>query len=210
MGILTASRPSQSDPADIHARFREEAWPLLPAMMRVAWSLTGDRHSAEDLVQEAMMKAFRSFDTYTAGTNPKAWLLTILRRLHIDRHRAATRRIDAASLDVLEHDPADRNHRETQAAREAEVATWHQPDDLLARFDDDDIAAALQAVPEKLRWTLLLVDVEQMSMDEAAATLDVPTGTVKSRLSRARAQLRDTLAPQAIARGWTPPSHGDA
>lgn len=175
-------------------RFRAEAWPLLPSLLRVARLLCRDEHAAEDLVQETMMRAYRHIETFKPETNMKAWLMTILRRVNIDLHRREQRRVAAGSLDTYGGDVA------AEAALHDEQ--WSHPSDLLNRFDDDAIESALRSLPESMQWTLLLVDVEQMTVTEAAAVLDTAEGTVKSRTSRARAQLRDLLLPEAVRRGW--------
>ncbi|GAB4108240.1 MAG: sigma-70 family RNA polymerase sigma factor [Phycisphaeraceae bacterium] len=183
-------------------RFKDEAYPFLPDLLRVAHILTGDVHRAEDLVQEAMLRAVRHIETYQPGTHMKAWLMTILRRAHIDLYRKDQRRPDADSLDALQHDP------KAPATEEADPA-WERPDELLERIDDPTLIRALQSLPDPMRWVLLLVDVEQMAVNEAAAALDVPPGTVKSRASRARAMLRQRLLPIAKEKGWVTHSAGN-
>ncbi|MEM6259837.1 MAG: sigma-70 family RNA polymerase sigma factor [Planctomycetota bacterium] len=193
MGDLTTG----DNPTAALKRFKAEAWPLLPALLRVARMLTRDEHQAEDLVQETMLRACRHIATFQPGTNMKAWLMTILRRTHIDLYRKASRRVDAGSLDAMEIEPAD-------DAADADDDAWSQPAEILNRFDDALIEQALRELPEGMCWTLLLVDVEQMATREAAEVLGVPAGTVKSRASRARAQLRSLLLPLAHQRGWIP------
>ncbi len=188
-------------------RFKDEAYPLLPALLRVARILTGDTHRAEDLVQETMLRAVRHIETYQPGTHMKAWLMTILRRAHIDLLRKDSRQPDADSLDALQHDP--------QATAPASPAhdthpAWQRPDDLLERIDDPTLIQALRSLPDAMRWVLLLVDVEQLSVSDAAAALEVPPGTIKSRASRARALLRERLLPLAQEKGWLTTPVGDA
>lgn len=182
---------------DALARFKAEAWPLLPSLLRVAVILTHDHHQAEDLAQETMMRAYRHIQSFTPGTNMKAWLMTILRRVHIDTHRKQSRAVDAGSLDGMSYDPAAPSGTKSQSD-----SHWSDPDELLNRFDDEEIENALHALPDPMRWVLLLVDVQQMSINDAAKSLDVPPGTIKSRASRARAQLRDLLLPVARQKGW--------
>lgn len=179
------------------ARFKAEAWPLLPSLLRVARILTHDGHQAEDLVQETMMRAYRHIGTFQAGTNMKAWLLTILRRVQIDLHRRDARRVRAGSLDAMALEPAGRLDDTAH-----EDKAWADPDELLSRFDDQVLVDALRALPDAMRWVLLLVDVEQMSVADACEALGVAEGTIKSRASRARARLRELLLPAARERGW--------
>jgi len=179
---------------DTTQRFRDEAWPLLPSLLRVARLLCRDEHAAEDLVQETMMRAYRHIDTFKPGTNMKAWLMTILRRTNIDLYRRDQRRVDAGSFDAF--------GVEIAAPSATHDEQWTDPDELLGRFEDEAIENAMRSLAEPMRWTLLLVDVEQMSVAEAAVVLDTAEGTIKSRASRARAQLREALWPEAVRRGW--------
>lgn len=189
------NRSMDANPTDdATQRFGAEAWPLLPSLLRVARLLCRDEHAAEDLVQETMMRACRHIDTFKPGTNMKAWLMTILRRTNIDLYRRDQRQVDAGSLDALGAEIAGPSATHDEH--------WADPDELLGRFEDEAIEAALRSLPEPMRWTLLLVDVEQMSVAEAAAVLDAAEGTIKSRASRARGQLRDALWPEAVRRGW--------
>jgi RNA polymerase sigma-70 factor, ECF subfamily len=180
-------------------RFERLAWPCLPMLMRAAMCLTHRFHEAEDLVQETMIKAVRAIDRFKEGTDVKAWLLTIQRRAFIDRYRAARNERGQHSLD-------DEATPEPAAADTAEVGEldehWDQPEQLLDRFDDDQVIEALRSLPQEIRWTLLLVDVQEMDQAEAAQVLGVPVGTIKSRAHRGRAMLRDKLWALARQRGW--------
>lgn len=195
------TRPDANPADDPRQRFRVEAWPQLPALLRVARVLTGDAHKAEDLVQETMMRALSHIASYQPGTNIRAWLLTILRRTHIDVHRRDQRRVAPVSLDAAGVEPGADDRATDPAADEPWLAI-DDPDRLLARFEDEPIAAAMRALPEPMRWTLLLVDVERLSVAEAGEALGVAPGTVKSRASRARALLREALLPEARRRGY--------
>ncbi len=198
---------SVRDQRELLARFKTDAWPLLPSLLRTAMMLTHNPHDAEDLVQETMLRAYRHIDSFQTGTNMHAWLITILRRLHIDTHRANTRRVSTQSLDALSRDPVDTNSESTLT--QSDETDWKNPDELMNRFDNDTIASALRALPESMRWVLLLVDVEQLSVADAAHILDIPQGTVKSRASRARVQLRQYLLPIAQQHGWVPAASGE-
>lgn len=190
--------PRTDEPrADALARFKDEAWPHMSSLLRIAVILTHDQHQAEDLVQETMMRAYRHIGTFKQGSNMKAWLMTILRRVHIDLYRKASRNVEAGSLDAMAHEPEAPHGRINH-----DQAAWSNPGELLSRFDDEQIEGALRALPEAMRWVLLLVDVEQMSVNEAAEALEVAPGTIKSRASRARARLRELLLPLAQQKGW--------
>jgi RNA polymerase sigma-70 factor (ECF subfamily) len=164
--------------------------------LRAALIQTGNLAEAEDLAQETFLKAFRAMDTFRAETNAKAWLLTILRNTRIDRFRAAAGSERHVSLEELAAEPADE-----RLQGESDLgAAWRSPQELLSAFSDQDVICALQELADELRWTLLLVDVEEMDHAEAAKVLGVPVGTIKSRAHRGRALLRRALLPIARER----------
>lgn len=175
-------------------RFYELVWPLAATVLRTAQILTDSTTEAEDLAQETMLKAFRAIETFRDGTDVKAWLMTILRNTRTDRIRAA-RSAANISLDALPFEPADE-----AGAPESRAEAWERPEELLNAFGDRDIIDALQRLPEEIRWTLLLLDVEGLDQQDAARVLDVPVGTVKSRAHRGRAMLREALLPVARER----------
>jgi RNA polymerase sigma-70 factor (ECF subfamily) len=175
-------------------RFYESLWPHMPVVLRTAQILCGRSSAdAEDLVQETMLKGFRSIDQFQRGSDARAWLLTILRHARIDRIRAAASSAGTVSLDDMAQEPAGRPE---VAETDWRMAT-KSPEALLAEFTDAEMIHALGRLPEEIRWTLLLVDVERMDHKEAAGVLDVPVGTVKSRAHRGRMMLRQELLPLA-------------
>ncbi len=187
-------------------RAREVIGPRLDLLRRTALALTRNEHDADDLVQEALAKAIRAIDSFAEGTDEKAWLLTILRRAHIDRLRAAGRRVSAVSLDadsgVDVADPAA-NDPASSAGRHDDQ--WHDPEAMMQQFADADVITALRDLPPDICWTLLLVDVEGLDHEQAAAVLGIPRGTVKSRTHRGRAMLRDRLHALGRRMGWFKP-----
>ena len=176
------------------ARFRELVWPHLAGLLRVALILTRHQQDAEDLVQETVLKAFRAVDRFQSGTSMRAWLLTILRRTQIDRARAAGRQVHAVSLDAGSLPEPESAGAEAESA-EALAAI---PEEVLEQFGDHRIIAALRELPEEVRWTLLLVDVQQLEHAQAAEILGVPVGTIKSRAHRGRGMLRGLLTDAAM------------
>lgn len=154
-------------------RFLEEARPHFRAMYGTALRLTRNPADAEDLVQDTLLRAFRGLAGYTPGTNARAWLFTILHRARLDTVRREARRPVAVELEEAD----------------APVAPAQ---DLLAR-GQEDVEAALGRVPEVYRGALLLRDVEEFSYEEIARMLDVPVGTVMSRIHRGRRLLRAAL-----------------
>lgn len=163
--------------------FNRLVLPEVEVMWRVAMSLTRNRADAEDLVQESLLRAYRAIDSFD-GRYPRAWLLTILRNTERNRHRR--RRPELLS------DPA--------IAEERGPAT--EPDEIERRAEDREfdeaVTAALQQLPENFRRVVELVDVDGLTYQEAADVLDVPLGTVMSRLHRARRRIRDLLIPEGF------------
>jgi RNA polymerase sigma-70 factor (ECF subfamily) len=173
-------------------RFYALVWPQLPFLARMARILDRNASDADDLVQETMLKAYRSLDSFRAGTNIKAWLVAILRNVRNDRLRASQREVKNVSLEVAAESVAGDDV--------GSEAGWESPEELLEAFSDPDIIDALGKLPEEIRWTLLLVDVEGMDHQDAANVLEVPIGTIKSRTHRGRVMLRETLLPVARER----------
>lgn len=170
---------------------------MMSVVLRTALCLTHRTDTAEDLAQDTMVKAMRAIDSFQDGTNMKAWLLTILRRTHIDRMRVERNRPLRLSLDEDGIDLPDPGN-----AGGVHDEAWDEPEELMNRLEDEEVVEALRGLPPDIRWTLLLVDVEQMEQAEAAAVLGVAVGTVKSRTHRGRALLRDRLFDTAVRRGW--------
>lgn len=195
-------RPTQPHDDTVQTeRFYAEIWPEAPMLLRTAISLAPDTAEAEDLVQDTLLKAFKSMDRLKQGSHPRAWLLTMLRRTWIDRWRKRTRRPDGQAVDL---DQVAEPHAEIESAGDHDNE-WTEPEALLSRFGDQEIIDALRLLPEGYRWALLLVDVQSLTVDEAAETLDVAPGTIKSRLHRGRAMLRDQLHGFAKEHGWLTP-----
>ncbi|MBT8207709.1 MAG: sigma-70 family RNA polymerase sigma factor [Acidimicrobiia bacterium] len=169
-------------------RFKRLCWPAVSALLRSARFLTWSEDDAEDLVQDTMMKALRAIDSFEEGSDVRAWLMTIMRRTQIDRIRAQGRRIECLPL---EDDVAvDRSGQYPALELDKD---WGDPEALLEQFEDADIVTALRSLPDAIRWTLLLVDVEGLGHEQAAGILGVPEGTVKSRAYRGRRMLCATL-----------------
>ncbi|MDD4889375.1 MAG: sigma-70 family RNA polymerase sigma factor [Phycisphaerae bacterium] len=174
-------------PANVadRALFEADALSCIDTVYRAALSLCADPSLADDLVQSTYLKAWERFDQFQAGSNCRAWLMTILHNTWIDhvRHRG---QVKWSAGDAIEQVAARAENADPPAANE--VAK------LVEQFDDPELAAAFLALPEDFRLALALVDIEDYSHDEAAAILGVPTGTVKSRTSRARRMIQDRLA----------------
>ena len=157
-------------------RFEAEALPHIRSLYGTAYRMTRNAHDAEDLVQETMLRAYRAFDGYTPDTNIRAWLYTILHRVRTDAYRRFAR--SPQTVELPEQGLA--------------VAP---PQDALAR-GQEDIARALDGLPEAFRCAVVLRDVQDFTYDEIAKILQVPIGTVMSRIHRGRALLRQALSPR--------------
>jgi len=181
------------DVPDATRRFYNLIVPQAQSVLRVARCLVNDPAEADDLAQETLIRAFKAIDSFQQGTDVRAWVMAILRNLRIDRVRAAAAGIRTVSLDNSAVDPVDRS---------VSGPSWDHPRQLLEHFSDQDIISALCQLPEDIRWTLLLVDVEKIDQAQAAQVLDVPVGTIKSRAFRGRAMLRQALLPLARQRRW--------
>ena len=171
-------------------RFEEDALALADQVYRVARGFVGSREEAEDLVQDTYARAFRSWQQFTPGTNLRAWLLRILTNLNIDRARRQQRRPETQPLE--EGDYFLYNRLEEQAGQPLEE------EQVVERLSQHDIVSALSAVPHDFRDVLVLVDIGDFSYQDAAQILDIPVGTVMSRLHRARRVLKRELADQKV------------
>jgi RNA polymerase sigma-70 factor (ECF subfamily) len=176
------------DPTIASDRFYELVWPHRADVLRMARFLCRHDAEADDLAQETLMKAFAAIESFRPGTDARAWLMRILRNARIDRIRSAARQANDVSLDASEID--------LEAPPDPEDF-GPDPEQVLNAFSDQQVIRALHDLPEEIRMTLLLVDVQQVDHSEAAAILEVPVGTIKSRAHRGRAMLRQTLAPLA-------------
>lgn len=183
---------------DATTRFYRLFWPWMPTVLRTARFLTRDGAEAEDLAQETMMKAFRFTNRFEEGTDAKSWLMAILRNTRIDRLRAAGKALQDVSLEQLDTDFPDPGAPETPSADASGPLT---PEQILNDFSDQTLIDGLQHLPEEIRFTLLLVDVQQLDHAQAADVLGVPVGTVKSRAHRGRGMLRAYLETAHAATG---------
>jgi RNA polymerase sigma-70 factor, ECF subfamily len=173
-------------------RFEEEALELADQVYRVARRLVGSREEAEDLVQETYARAFRSWRSFTPGTNLRAWLFRILTNLNVDRGRRIQRSPDLQPLEEGDYYLANK-----LAAAEGEQAL--DQDRVVERLSQDGIVNALSEVPHDFRDVIVLVDIGEFSYAEAAQILDVPIGTVMSRLHRGRRILKQKLAEETLS-----------
>ena len=171
-------------------RFEEDALALSEQVYRVARHLAGSREEADDLVQETYARAFRSWRSFQPGTNMRAWLLRILTNLNIDRGRRQQRAPQMQPLEANDYYLYDRLSEDGDGVTDEER--------VVERLSQDDIVTALSAVPHDFRDVLVLVDLGDFSYADAAQILDIPVGTVMSRLHRGRRILKRELAEAAL------------
>ena len=172
-------------------RFEEEALDLADQVYRVARRLVGSREEAEDLMQETYARAFRSWRSFQPGTNLRAWLLRILTNLNIDRGRRAQRAPDTQPLEEGDYFLFNK-------LEEAEGGPIRDEERVVERLSQDSVVSALSAVPHDFRDVVVLVDIGEFSYQDAAQILDIPVGTVMSRLHRGRRALKQGLAEAAV------------
>src|SRR2546423_14153036 len=171
-------------------RFEEEALALSDQVYRVARHLVGSREEAEDLMQETYARAFRSWRSFQPGTNLRAWLLRILTNLNIDRGRRTQRAPQMQALEANDYYLYDK-------LAEADGAVTDE-ERVVERLSQDDIVSALSSVPHDFRDVIVLVDIGDFSYQDAANILDIPIGTVMSRLHRGRRILKRELADSVL------------
>jgi len=181
---------------ELVARFEREAIPMLDGFYRHAMKLTHDHADAEDLLQETAAKAFAGFDGFRDGTNLGGWLYRIMLNSHISDYRKQQRRPAQWLTDSISDGQMMAQALHTSGGlRSAE-------DLALDHLEDNDIKAAMQALPDRMRTTVYLADVEGRRFREIAELTGVPIGTVMSRLHRGRRRLRRLLADVAAERGY--------
>ncbi len=187
------------------ATFAEQAMPLMDSLYGAALRMTRNRADAEDLVQETYLKAYRGFERFEQGTNLKAWLYRILTNTYINAYRSKKRRPDETDLGEIEDLYLYRRLGGLEAATKGRSAE----DELLDLFTEAEVKAALDDLPEAFRMAVLLADVEGFAYKEIAEILDIPIGTVMSRLHRGRKGLQKQLYEFAVARGLAEPDPED-
>jgi RNA polymerase sigma-70 factor (ECF subfamily) len=183
------------------ATFAADAMQYMDALYAAAMRMTRNPADAEDLVQETYLRAYRGYGGFEEGTNLRAWLFRILTNAYINRYRARQRRPDETELDEVEELLLYR--------RMADIAPGigrSAEDELLEGFSEAEVKTALEELPEQFLPVLLLADIEGFSYQEIADILDIPIGTVMSRLHRGRKALQKRLYEFAVDRHLTDPA----
>ena len=179
------------------ANFETDAMQYAPQLYSAALRMTRNPADAEDVVQETFLKAYRAYGSFTEGTNLKAWLYRILTNTYINKYRKQQRRPSEVELGELQ------DLYLYKRLGEASGATQSAEEDMLDAFVDTDVIEALEALPETFRLPVLLADVDGFSYKEIAEMLDIPIGTVMSRLHRGRKALQKKLWDVAEQHGIT-------
>src|SRR6478672_1395571 len=179
------------------AKFAQQAMEHMGSLYSAALRMTRNPADAEDLVQETYLKAYRGFGGFTEGTNLKAWLYRILTNTYINSYRSKKRRPDETELDESE----DLDLYRRLGGLEAVAAGRSAEDELMDFFTDQEVKDAIESLPEQFRIAVLLADVEGFSYKEIAEIVDVPIGTVMSRLHRGRKALQKRLFEFGVERG---------
>lgn len=177
--------------------FSADVMQYAPQLFSTAVRMTRNRADAEDLVQETFLKAWRSFDSFQEGTNLRAWLFRIMTNTYINKYNAKMRRPSETELDEVEELFLFRR----MGAFDQSKLSASAEDQLLELFTDDEVKNALEELPESFRLPVLLSDVDGFSYKEISEMLDVPIGTVMSRLHRGRKTVQKRLYEYAKERG---------
>jgi RNA polymerase sigma-70 factor (ECF subfamily) len=177
--------------------FVNEAMAYAPALYAAARRMTRNSSDAEDLVQETYLRAYRGFGSFTEGTNLKAWLFRILTNSYINTYRAKQRRPLEADLGEIE----DLYLYNKLSSADASTFSRSAEDELMDMFTETEVKQALEDLPDNFRMPVLLADVEGFSYKEIAEILDIPIGTVMSRLHRGRKAMQKQLWEFATQRG---------
>lgn len=174
--------------------FEQELLPQVEALYTFAYHLTYNEDDANDLVQEAYLKAYKSIHRYLEGTNAKAWLFKILKNVFINEYRKKVNR--PAKVDYQE---IVNYHQED----ESNFSSYHDlREEMFQSMMGDEVTNAINSLPDDFRVVILLCDIEGFKYEEISAILDVPIGTVRSRLHRARNLLKEALKAYAENLGF--------
>jgi RNA polymerase sigma-70 factor (ECF subfamily) len=183
-------------------RFAEQAMPFMSSLYSAALRMTRNPADAEDLVQETYLKAYRAFGSFQEGTNLKSWLYKILTNTFINTYRSRRRRPSETDLEDVE----DLYLYRRLGGLEGASAGRSAEDQVLDQFNEAEVKGAVESLPEAFRLVVMLSDVEGFSYKEIAEILDIPIGTVMSRLHRGRKALQKALVTFAEQRRLTVPA----
>jgi RNA polymerase sigma-70 factor (ECF subfamily) len=193
-GEVVDTRPKYSD-TEKYVVFDSEFMPHIDSMFNFAYRLTNDEDDANDLVQDTYMKAYRFINSFQKGTNAKAWLFRILKNSFINDYRKKSK--EPAKVDYQEVETVYNSENEPQYNGTVDLRT-----DMVQDMIGDEVARALNGLPVDFRTVIILCDIEGFTYEEMAKILDIPIGTVRSRLHRARNLLKEKLRSYATNMGY--------
>jgi RNA polymerase sigma-70 factor (ECF subfamily) len=203
MGEMTSTEIVRESAADRTVRFERDALAFTNQLYAAALRYTKNPDDARDLVQDTYLKAFASFHQFEPGTNLKAWLYRVLTTTFINNYRKTQRQPLVSHAELEDWQIAEAASHTSDQGKSAEV-------EALEKMPDSDVKRALQEIPEEFRMAVYFSDVEGFSYKEIAEILDIPTGTVMSRLHRGRKQLRALLMDYAKDRGYVSSAGGES
>ena len=203
MGEMTSTEIVRESAADRTVRFERDALAFTNQLYAAALRYTKNPDDARDLVQDTYLKAFASFHQFEPGTNLKAWLYRVLTTTFINNYRKKQRQPLISNAELEDWKIAEAASHTSDQGKSAEV-------EALEKMPDSDVKRALQEIPEEFRMAVYFSDVEGFSYKEIAEILDIPTGTVMSRLHRGRKQLRALLMDYAKDRGYVSSAGGES
>jgi RNA polymerase sigma factor (sigma-70 family) len=182
--------------SDLDASFEKEMMPHIRALYHFAYRLANDEDDANDLVQDTYLKAYRFYSSYEKGSNAKAWLFRILKNSFINNYRKTSK----------EPNKVDYEEAETylNTGKSSYSDSIDQRELLFRGMIGDEVSHALASLPVDFRTVIILCDIEEFTYEEIAKIIDIPIGTVRSRLHRARKMLRDKLLTYAVQMGYDP------
>lgn len=192
--LALLAEPTTSEQKKLYADFEREAVPHMDSLYNYAIKMTGDSDDASDLIQDTYLKAFRFFDKFEQGTNCKAWLFRIMKNTFINSYRKSAKEPDKVDYEDVE------NFYENIKASNTDSA--HLEKDIYDNLLDDELSQAITSLPEDFRTVVILADIEGFTYDEIADFIDIPVGTVRSRLHRARKMLFTKLYKYAGQKGY--------
>ncbi len=177
--------------------FQSEAVPHMDALYNYALRMTGDPNDADDLLQDTYLKAYRFWDKYEKGTNIRAWLFRIMKNSYINLYRKATKEPDTVDYEDVQ------NFYQTIRDRSTDPNDLQEK--LFGNLLEDDVARALESLPDDFRTVIILCDIEGFTYEEIAEFVECPVGTVRSRIHRGRRLMRDKLYEYAREKGYIHP-----
>jgi RNA polymerase sigma-70 factor (ECF subfamily) len=180
--------------------FAEAAFPYMDEMYAGAMRMTRNPQAAEDLVSDVYAKAWKSFHQFERGTNMRAWLYRILTNSYINEYRKKVRH--GAPVNIDQYETQDEFYIYNKLARQAAKADEDPAKAVLAKFAEQDIRNAVDRLPDGYRETVILSDLQGLSYEDISKALDIPIGTVRSRLNRGRRQLQKALWEEAVRSGY--------